>query len=148
MLEAISSLYANAIIKQCDEGCRISMRRRPRTVILKGERIDFGNAQKMCDCMIFRDDLKIVLVELKGKNLEPRSIHEKLDNAARAALKIWSEVSDKSPTLFFVVAAKSYADHMAYLRISRDRITINGKEHSIRTAKCGCKMAEIIKDYK
>lgn len=146
MLEAISSLHANAIIEQCDEGCRIGMGRRPRAVILKGERIDFKNVQKMCDCVIFRDDLKIVLVELKGKNIEPWSIHEKLDNAARAALKIWSKVSDKTPTLFFVVAAKSYPDHMAYLRLSRDRIVIDGQKHAIRTVKCGCKMAEIIKD--
>ena len=148
MLEAISSSYEHAIVEQCDERCRISMERRPRAVILKGERIDFKNMQKMCDCVIFRDDLKIVLVELKGKNVEPRSIHEKLENAAHAALKIWSKVSDKTPTLFFVVAAKSYADHMAYLRISHDRITIGGQKHAIRTAKCGCKMAEIIKDYK
>ena len=148
MLDDISSLYGHAIVGQCDEHCRMVTGRRPRAVILKGERIDFKNVQKMCDCVIFRDDLKIVLVELKGKNLQPRSIHEKLGNAARVALKIWSEVSDKSPTLFFVVAAKSYADHMSYLRISRDRITINGQDHPIRTAKCGCKMAEIIKDYK
>lgn len=147
MLESISSLYAHAIVKQCNEHCRISMRRRPRAVILKGECIDFGNVQKMCDCIIFRDDLKIVLAELKGKNIEPRAIHEKLDNAAHAALKIWSEVSNKTPTLFFVVAAKSYADHMAYLRLSRDRITIGGRKYTIRMANCGCKMAEIIKDY-
>ena len=148
MLEAISSLYAHAIVEQCDEHCRISMGRRPRAVILKGECIDLKNVQKMCDCVIFRDDLKIVLVELKGKNIEPGPIHEKLANAARAALKIWSEVSDKTPTLFFVLAAKSYADHMAYLRISHDRIAIDGQKYAIRTAKCGCQMAEIIKDYK
>ena len=148
MLEAISSLYAHAIVEQCDERCRMVTGRRPRAVILKGERIDFKNVQKMCDCIIFRDDLKIVLVELKGKNMGPRPIHEKLENGARTALKIWSRVSGKTPTLFFVVAAKSYPDHMAYLRISRDRITIGGQKHPIRTAKCGCKMAEIIKDYK
>ena len=148
MLKAISSLYAHAIVEQCDERCRISMRRQPRAIILKGEWIDFKNVQKMYDCVIFRDDLKIVLVELKGKNIEPRSIHEKLKNAARVALKIWSEVSDKTPALFFVVAARSYPDHMAYDRISRDRIVIGGQKHPIRTAKCGCKMAEIVKDYK
>lgn len=96
----------------------------------------------------FSNDTKIILVELKRRSMDPRSVHEKLLNGARAALKIWSESTDKKPALFFVLAAKSFADHTAYLRISRDRIHIKNDKYSIRTAKCGSNMAEIIKDYR
>lgn len=101
----------------------------------------------MCDCLIFRDDLKIVLIELKSKNIEPSSIHNKLTNAAHVALEIWAGVSDKKPTLFFAVAAKSYPDHGAYDRIRRDHITIDNQRYPIQTAKCGCSVSEIIKKY-
>ena len=148
MLELISSSYAHAVVERCDENCRINMLRLPRTVILKGERLGGMHGQKMCDCVIFRDDSKIVLVELKSKNIEPGSIREKLTNGAYAALKIWSEVSDKTPTLFFAVAAKSFADHAAYLRISRDRIIIGKRRYAIKTAKCGSNIAEIVKKYR
>lgn len=148
MLDAISSLYAHAAVKRCDENCRISTHRSPKAIILKGESLGVTHGQKMCDCVIFRADMKIVLAELKHKNIEPESIHEKLTNGAREALKIWSKISDKEPTLFFVVVAKSFADHTAYLRISRDRIIINNRRYAIRTAKCGCNVAEIVRDYK
>lgn len=148
MLESISSLYAHAVVERCDENCRINMLRRPRAIVLKGELLDCMRGQKMCDCVIFRDDSKIVLVELKSKNIEPRSIREKLTNGACAALKIWSEVSGKAPTLFFVVAAKSLSNHAAYLRISRDRITIGNQKYAIKTVKCGSGIAEIIKKHR
>ena len=148
MLEFISSSYAHAVVKRCDENCRINMLRRPRAIILKGERLGGMHGQKMCDCVIFRDDSKIVLVELKSKNIEPGSIREKLTNGAHAALEIWSEVSDKAPTLFFTVVAKSFADHAAYLRISRDRITIGNQRYAIKTARCGSSIAEIVKKHR
>lgn len=145
ILKSISSSYAHAVVKRCDEHCRINMQRRHKSVILKGERLGSAHGQKMCDCVIFRDDQKIVLVELKKKNLEPRSIHEKLTNAARVALEIWSGVSKKTPMLFFAVAAKSYANHAAYDRIRRDRITIANQKYPIRMANCGCNIAEIVR---
>lgn len=147
MLESISLSYPDAVVKRCDENCRINMWSRPKAVILKGERLDETHQQKMCDCVIFRDDSKIILVELKNKNIEPRSIHEKLVNGARAALKIWSDLCDDTPALFFAVAAKSYADHTAYDRIRRDRITIGNHKYAIKTAKCGCNVTEIVKGY-
>ena len=148
MIDRISSRYGHATIRRCDEGCRINVARSPRAVILKGERLEETGGKKMCDCIIFRNDTKIILVELKRRSMDPRSVHEKLLNGARAALKIWSESTDKKPALFFVLAAKSFADHTAYLRISRDRIHIKNDKYSIRTAKSGSNMAEIIKDYR
>jgi len=148
MLESILSSYAHAVVERCDENCRIKMLRRPRAVILKGEHLGGMHGQKMCDCVIFRDDSKIVLVELKSKNIEPGSIREKLTNGARAALEIWSEVSDKAPTLFFAVAAKSFADHAAYIRISRDRITIDKQRYAIKTTKCGSSIDEIVRMHR
>ena len=73
--------------ERCDENCRINMLRRPRAIVLKGEILDCMRGQKMCDCVIFRDDSKIILVELKSKNIEPRSIREKLTNGACAGPK-------------------------------------------------------------
>lgn len=148
MLETISSRYAHAAVNRCDENCRINTHRSPKSVILKGESLGVAYGQKICDCLIFRADMKVVLAELKHKNIEPRSIHEKLTNGARAALGTCSEITDKAPALFFVVVAKSFADHTAYLRISHDRITIDNRRYMIQTAKCGCNVAEIVRDYR
>ena len=146
MIDGISSRYGHAAVKRCDEGCRINVARSPQSVILKGERLVGTGGKKMCDCIIFRNDTKIILVELKHRNMDPRSIHEKLLNGAYEALRIWSDSTSKKPTLFFVLAAKSFADHAAYIRISRDRIKIQNNSYPIHTAKCGCNVAEIITD--
>ena len=64
------------------------------------------------------------------------------------AMKIWSGITNKKPTLFFAVVAESFKDHTAYLRLSHDRIVIKSKKYSIRTAECGSDIAEIVKKYK
>ena len=148
MTDRISSQYAHATIKCCGEGCRTSMACSPRAVILKGELAKSAGARKMCGCIIFRNDTRIVPVELKHKNIEPRSMHEKLLNGACEAMRIWSRATSKRPSLHFVAAAKSFADHTAYVRTSRDRIKIRNDMHAIHTAKCGSNIAEIVRDYK
>lgn len=101
MIDNISSQYAHAAIKCCDEGCRLNMFRSPKAVILKGELLDSTHMKKMCDCIIFRSDTKIVLVELRHKSIDPRSIHEKLRNGACAAMKIWSDMTNKKTHTVF-----------------------------------------------
>lgn len=147
MIDHISSQYAYATIECCDEHCRINMPRSPKSVILKGERLKVAHAKKMCDCIIFRSDMKIILAELKRKSIKPRSIHEKLTNGAIEAIKIWSTISKKEPTLLFVVVARSFKNHAAYGRVHRDRIVVQNIKYPIQTAKCGSSISEMMKNY-
>lgn len=147
MIDRISSQYSYATIKCCDEHCRINMDRTPRAVVLKGEYLRVKHPQKMCDCLIFRSDMKIILAELKGKNIKPSAVHEKLLNGATEAVKIWSEVSEKTPDLLFVVVAKSFKNNAPYVRIGHDRIKIQNVKYQIQIAKCGSHIDQIMKNY-
>lgn len=147
MIDRISSQYPYATIKCCDEHCRINMGRTPRAVILKGEYLRVKHPQKMCDCLIFRSDMKIILAELKGKDIKPSAIHEKLFNGATEAIKIWSEVTKKTPALLFVVVAKSFKNNAPHVRIRRDRIKIQNVKYPIQIAKCGSSIDQIMKNY-
>lgn len=117
---AVAARHGEAVVESCDEHCRLVTRGGPRTVVLKGERLAGSGGRKMCDCFVFRDDMKAVVVELKHRSLDAGSIHEKLVNGGLEAVRITKQAAGAGIVrLFFVVLAKSYGDRSAQRRISQ-----------------------------
>lgn len=114
-------------------------------MVLKGERLAGSGRRKICDCLVFRDDMKAAVVELKHHSLNVGSIREKLVNGGLEAARIAERAGGTGDVqLFFAVLAKSYANRTAQRRISALTIKIAGKSYRVQTARCGSDMSKIV----
>ena len=131
-------------MERYDEHCRLATRGGPATVVLKGERLAGSGRRKMCDCLVFRDDMKAVAVELKQRSLNAGAILEKLANGGLEAAKIAEQAAGtRDVQLFFAVLAKSWGNRSAQRRISQSGIKIGGRTYRVLTGKCGLDVSEI-----
>ena len=138
----IESKYSTAKISCCNERCNIRISDQKNSVMLKGELLSSG--EKMCDCIVFRNDKKIVLIELKSSSLNVGKIIEKFENSGKRSLSIATSIESKSKfTLFFVLLAKNYSNYSAHDRLRRSRLRINGGRYMIQLGRCGSSL----KDY-
>ena len=141
----IANKFAFAKIHCCNERCNIRVNVGKNFVILKGEMIAGTPAEKMCDCIIFLDDKKIVLVELKSRVLEPSKISEKFIKSAEKSISIATSFDRKGTfRLFLILLAKSYSDNSAYDRLRRSKLKIHGKKYHIRFGRCGCSLDSFV----
>ena len=141
---AVAAKHGGAVVERCDEHCRLATRGGPATVVLKGERLAGSGRRKMCDCLVFRDDMKAVAVELKQRSLNAGAILEKLANGGLEAAKIAEQAAGtRDVQLFFAVLAKSWGNRSAQRRISQSGIKIGGRTYRVLTGKCGLDVSEI-----
>ena len=66
--QKIENEYSAAKIS-CYNGnnCMINVRNDHNFIMLKGELLAKKQPKKMCDCMVFQDNRKIAIIELKSK---------------------------------------------------------------------------------
>lgn len=142
---AVAARHRWAVAERCDEHCRLAMRDGPGTVVLKGEKVAVSSRRKMCDCLVFRDDMKAIAVELKQHSLDAGAILEKLANGGREAARIAEQASGAGDVhLFFAVLAKSYRNRSAQRRISQSGIKIGGRTYRVLTGRCGLDVSKIV----
>lgn len=101
--------------------------------------------EKMCDCIIFRNDNKIIIVELKSSSLSVGKIIEKFTNSGKKSISLINSLDRTIKfDLFFVLLAKNYSNQSAYLRLRRSVIKIHGKKYPLKLKKCGCFLEDTI----
>lgn len=108
-----------------------------KIVMPKGELI--APNQAMCDCIVFQDNQKIVLlIELKNSSLEPSKIVKQFTNAGKKSLSMITPLKHRNRfELFFILLAKNYSNYSAAQKLKQERIKIHQKKYMIHLCKCG-----------
>jgi len=144
ILESIENNFTYAIIKRCSEtGCELRLNNLTRYIVLKGENI--CRDEKICDCIIFLEDILIALVELKSRTAKAGSVVEKLTNGSLVAINILESYLDKTIRLNFyhIVLCKRWRVS-EYRVITSRKISIRGKTYDIIAKRCGVSLSELI----
>ena len=81
-IKYIEKKYEDVKIEHCNENkCDIKIDTGKRFVILKGKRLDNKpDSKKICNCIIFQEGNKIILIEMKRSSLQASKICEQFKN--------------------------------------------------------------------
>ena len=137
IVQKITQKYGHAKIDCCDERCKLYVDTGKNLVILKGELLVSTSHKKMCDCIIFQDDNKIALVELKSSSIDVNKIIDKFTNSGNKSIEMLTPSQSNNSSLFMILLAKKYTSFSAHDRLRRSTIKIHGKKYPIFTKKCG-----------
>lgn len=111
-------------------------------MILKGEIVDPRN--KMCDCLVFRSDGKIVLVELKSTVQHAQKIAEKFKKSITASLNIASEAGSRPNRVVLVLLAKRHGRTVESHWIKHQRLKHGNDTYPIHLGSCGDLMSKFV----
>lgn len=101
----------------------------------------------MCDCVIFREDRTIILVELKNSIRHYSDFNEKFSNAGEKALKISNSCKQKFNIAGIVILKKKGVSKAIFRIIEYEtRPIISGKRPKVFYGNCGCNLDEILKE--
>ena len=128
----IRDKYRQAEICKCRENTEIVVDTGTDSVILKGELLVscLGRPRKMCDCVIFREDKKAAIVELKSKRIRWSDLKEKFTNTGEVfCFMVKSLELPSFESLSLVLIAKSYT--ATDYRMLRGKHIIAGVKHKI-----------------
>ena len=140
-LNRIAEKYSRAKVNKCaEQGCKLRTRLGPESLILKGEIVDPSN--KMCDCLVFRSDGKIVLVELKNTIQHVRKIVEKFERSITASLNIAAETDSKVSCVVLVLLTNRYRRAAERDRIRSARLRRGKDVYEIKPGRCGDLMSK------
>jgi len=143
IVKKIKDCYGHAKIDCCNERCSLRVDTGQNFVMLKGELLVKARPERMCDCIVFQDDKKISIIELKGTSLDVSKIKDKFTNSGKAAVRIARCCGSDNVSLFMVLLAKSYKNYSDRERIRRTRIKVHGQKYPIWTKTCGASLSEI-----
>ncbi len=144
IIQDIKEKYGHAVLDCCNERCNIRIDTGKSFVILKGEWLVQEQSEKMCDCIVFQNDKKIAIAELKGRSLDADKIIDKFTNSGKKSADIAKSLESGKFSLFMILLAKSYKNYSALTRIQRSRIKVHGEKHMVHTKKCGDSLKKII----
>ena len=140
-LDRIAEKYPRARVSKCaEQGCRLGTRSGSEFLILKGEIVD--PSSKMCDCLVFRSDGKIVLVELKNTIQHVGKIVEKFESSITASLNIASETDSKVSCVVLVLLTNRYRRALERARIRSARLRRGKNVYEIMPGRCGDLMSK------
>ncbi len=144
-IQKIKSKYSIAKISRCNEQCKIDVRNKHNFVMLKGESLVQNQPEKMCDCIVFQDNKKIAIIELKTKSLDADKIIDKFTNSGKKSISI-ATFFDRANKfdLFFILLAKNYGRHAEYQVLHNRTIKIDGKSYKILLKTCGCALKDFV----
>lgn len=135
-VDEIARRHPSARAGSCVErGCKLKVGSDSEFLILKGEAVDPNH--KMCDCLMFGSDGKIVLVELKHSVQHVREIFEKFEKSVAASIGIAAEVGSNASCVILVLVAKNYRNPIEHNRIAAKRIRHKSVTYRINTGSCG-----------
>lgn len=144
IIQKIKRKYNFAKLDCCDEQCSLRVDTGKNHVILKGELLTQNQPEKICDCIIFQDDKKIIIVELKSNSIHAGDIKTKFTNSGQKAISMANALESGSFSLFMILLTKSYKNYVAHDRIRRTKINIYGKKYLILPKKCGASLKAIL----
>jgi len=142
IVKKIKDGYGHARIDCCNERRNVRVDTRQNFVMLKGELLAKTRPERMCDCIVFQDDKKIAIIELKGTSLDVDRIVDKFTNSGKESVRIARSCESGDVSLFMALLAKSYKNY-AHARIRRSKIRIHGRRYRILTKACGASLSEI-----
>ena len=147
MLECILSKYEKSKVDSCcDHGCSLPIDDKLERLILKGDMLEKNMGKKMCDCVIFRENRTIILVELKTKIRRYRDFKEKFANAAEKSLKISKECGEECSIAGIVIMKKKGVKKNIFSIIEHEaRPVIHGKKPKIFFGTCGCTLSMVFR---
>ena len=145
LIQKIENKYSNAKISCCNERCNIRINVKNNFVMLKGELLVKSQPEKMCDCIVFQDNHKIAIIELKSSSFNVGAILSKFTNSGKKSISIATSFERKTDfELILILLAKSYSNYFAHDRLRRSRLKINGHVYRILFGKCGCTLKDFV----
>lgn len=135
--------------KCCERGrnCCVGLRRANVPRIYNGEQLTrrvLGEQKKACDCFIFDDGARVVLVELKSRTLDYSDIKEKFDNGVEVVNTLLTAQA-ANYKIIPVLLAKAFNKKPSNNPRARNlSIKIHGKPKSIVYGKCGMQLTDIV----
>ena len=125
----------SAVIDRCHENTELVIDTRNDFVILKGELLVSGpDRPKMCDCVIFRDDKKVVIAELRSRTSGWHSLPEKFTKTGEVFCSI-IEPSKPSEFALHLVLISKKLDSSTRRVLEGTTITIAGNRYRIDARK-------------
>ena len=151
IINCIKANFARATIRNCSEqNCKLRLDGLSNFIILKGERI--CKNRKICDCIIFiiKNCIIIGIVELKSKTVHAREILKKLHNGSVTALRILKKCSNKEikKEFYHLVLCKGWSSSSEYIKLTKEKIIIEGKRYNIIPKRCGISFSALISTLK
>ena len=90
----------------------------------------------MCDCLVFQNNKKLALVELKSKFYDVSTVREKFSNSGMKGISILKSLDSNDFKIYMILLAKSYKDHSAYERIRRSKVKLGNQKYSYLFRSC------------
>ena len=123
--------YGWAEVDDCRESTGIRADAQKNIVVFKGEfLVPEYNAPKMCDCVIFHDDMKVVIAELKSKSPGRSSLFEKFFNTGEKFCEMIMPLNPNKFKIYLVLVAKKHKTSTIRMCTSNP-VRIGGKSYKI-----------------
>ncbi|MDA7940630.1 MAG: hypothetical protein MPJ04_08900 [Nitrosopumilus sp.] len=137
--------HSRSLAKSCSENnCKLIVGSRKTHVIFKGEKMGDGT-RRMCDCIIFRNDKKIILVEIKSTgNIDMDEIIQQFTNAGTRSLEITKPYRDKFEIFCLLLLRGQVRNHTKRLMLRYSRVRIANNELGINQARCKSRLDSLI----
>ena len=139
----VKNRYKNAVIEKCrDSGCGLQINKKGDFVILKGEKI--VPESKICDCIIFRNDKKIIIAELKSTSIRVNDVIEKFSNSGKKAREIAADLNNNDTRMYFVLLAKKYGSNSSTRLLKDVKVEVGSDLYPIIRGRCGDPLLKLI----
>jgi len=137
--------YGHAAIKNCCEKIGITIDNDKALVIFKGELLlSQPGKQKMCDCVIFREDQKVVIAELKSKTPHGHGLLEKFVNTCEKFRSMIVPLKPSDFDIYLVLVARKHTQS-TYRMLLSNPVRVNGKKHWIVPKADRIRLCDIVR---
>lgn len=100
----------------------------------------------MCDCVIFLNDQRIVLVEMKRKNVSIGDVEKQFLNAGKRSLGIARDAGIDYEIACMLLLTRYRTNHaLKNYMLAVPNIRISGKDYAITRGRCGCRLEALLK---
>ena len=137
--------YGHAEIKNCCEKTGITIDKDENLVIFKGELLPpQPGKQKMCDCVIFREDKKVVIAELKSRTSNGHNLLEKFVNTCEKFRFMIVPMKPSDFDIYLVLVARKHTQS-TYRMLLGSPVRVNGKKHWIVPKADRIRLCDIVR---
>lgn len=145
IVSRLRSEYGHAEIENCCEKTGITIDKDKALVIFKGELLPpQPGKQKMCDCVIFREDKKVVIAELKSKTSHGHSLLEKFENTCEKFRSMIVPLKPSDFDIYLVLVARKHTQS-TYRMLLGSPVRVNGKKHWIVPKADRIRLCDIVR---
>ncbi|MDA7949787.1 MAG: hypothetical protein MPJ78_20260 [Hyphomicrobiaceae bacterium] len=136
LLKDLRGQYPHAVAGSCSENnCRLVVGSRKTHVIFNGKNL--GGGSKMCDCIIFRNDKKIILVEIKsGKNIDVDEVIRQFTYAGIKSRRIARAYGGRFEIFCLLLVRGQVRNHIKRQMLKSARVCICDEALKITQGRC------------